>query len=207
VLNNDAKAPFPDGDDVVPDVVMLFKVASRASSRDQSEIPRSLARVPLLDPRAAVKTRDLVLSELDSAEPFENPIIALINAPWADPVTETPRAGSVEVWRVINTTGDARPIHVHLVPFQILDRQPFDTAQYPGRLVFTGPRVIAPPDERPAFKDTVRAMPGEVVRVVARFDLPSGTQARPGQKFRYVFHCHILEHEDNDMMRPYDVVG
>jgi spore coat protein A, manganese oxidase len=111
------------------------------------------------------------------------------------------------VWRVINTTGDARPIHVHLVPFQILDRQPFDTAQYPVRLVFTGPRVIAPPDERPAFKDTVKAMPGEVVRVVARFDLPSGTQARPGQKFRYVFHCHILEHEDNDMMRPYDVVG
>ena len=163
--------------------------------------------MPLLDPRAAVKTRDLVLTELDSAEPFENPIIALINAPWADPVTETPRAGSVEVWRMINTTGDAHPIHVHLVQFQILDRQPFDPAQYPGRLVFTGPRVVAPPDERPAFKDTVKAMPGEVVRVVARFDLPSGTSVRPGQKFRYVFHCHILEHEDNDMMRPYDVVG
>ena len=207
VLNNDAKAPFPDGDDVVPDSVMLFKVARRASSRDQSEIPRALARVPLLDPRAAVKTRDLVLTELDSAEPFENPIIALINATWADPVTETPRAGSVEVWRMINTTGDAHPIHVHLVQFQILDRQPFDPAQYPGRLVFTGPRVVAPPDERPAFKDTVKAMPGEVVRVVARFDLPSGTSVRPGQKFRYVFHCHILEHEDNDMMRPYDVVG
>jgi FtsP/CotA-like multicopper oxidase with cupredoxin domain len=44
-------------------------------------------------------------------------------------------------------------------------------------------------------------------RVIARFDLPSGTETRRGQKFPYVFHCHILELEDNDMMRPYDVVG
>jgi spore coat protein A, manganese oxidase len=207
ILNNDAKAPFPDGDDVVPENVMMFKVARRLSSRDTSSIPRSLAPVPLLDPRSSVATRDLVLTELDSAAPFENPIIALINAPWADPVTETPRAGSVELWRIINTTGDAHPIHIHLIQFQILDRQPFDTEQYPGRLVFTGPRVPAPANERPAFKDTIKALPGEVSRVIARFDLPSGTPTRRGQKFRYVFHCHILEHEDNDMMRPYDVVG
>jgi spore coat protein A len=207
VLNNDAKAPFPDGDDVVPANVMMFKVTKRLSGRDNSSIPRFLAPVPLLDPRASVKTRDLVLSELDSAAPFENPIIALINAPWSDPVTETPQAGSVEIWRIINTTGDAHPIHIHLVQFQILDRQPFDPDQYPGRLVFTGPRVTPPANERPAFKDTVKAMPGEVTRFITRFDLPSGTSARRGQKFRYVFHCHILEHEDNDMMRPYDVVG
>ena len=62
-------------------------------------------------------------------------------------------------------------------------------------------------DERPAFKDTIKALPGEVSRVIARFDLPSGTETRRGQKFRYVFHCHVLEHEDNDVMRPYDVVG
>jgi spore coat protein A, manganese oxidase len=207
VLNNDANAPFPDGTDIIPTNVMLFKVTRRLSSRDESSIPRSLAPVPLIDPRTSVKTRDLVLSELDSAEPFVNPIIALINAPWADPVTETPRAGSVEIWRIINTTGDAHPIHVHLVQFQILDRQLFDTTQYPNRLVFTGPRVTPPANERPAFKDTVKAMPGEVTRVIASFDLPSGTQVRRGDKFRYVFHCHILEHEDNDMMRPYDVVG
>ncbi len=68
----------------------MFKVGKRHSGRDDSEIPRSRAQVPLLDPRASVKPRDLVLSELDSADPFENPIIALINAPWSDPVTETP---------------------------------------------------------------------------------------------------------------------
>jgi len=167
----------------------LFKVTKRLSSRDDSQVPRTLAQVPLLDPRTSVKTRDLVLSELDSADPFENPIIGLINAPWEDPVTETPQAGSVEIWRLINTTGDAHPIHIHLVQFQILDRQPFDTTQYP------------------AFKDTVKAMPGEVTRFIAKFDLPTGTRVKRGQRFRYVFHCHILEHEDNDMMRPYDVVG
>jgi len=89
----------------------------------------------------------------------------------------------------------------------IIALMPFDTQQYPGRLVFTGPRVVAPANERPAFKDTIKALPGEVSRVIARFDLPSGTETRRGQKFRYVFHCHILELEDNDMMRPYDVVG
>src|SRR5262249_15791425 len=75
VLSNDAKAPFPDGDDVVPDKVLLFKVTRRLSSRDESSIPRSLASVPLLNPRTSVAQRDLVLSELDSAPPFENPII------------------------------------------------------------------------------------------------------------------------------------
>ena len=207
VLNNDANAPFPDGEDVIPTDVMLFKVTKPLQGRDTSSLPRSLAAVPSLRPSSAVKTRDLVLSELDSADPFDNPIVAFINAPWADPVTETPKAGSVEIWRLINTTGDAHPIHLHLVQFQILDRQAFDTTQYPGRLVFTGSRVQAPRNERPAFKDTVKALPGEVTRIIARFDLPSGTPVSRGERFRYVFHCHILEHEDNDMMRPYDVVG
>lgn len=207
VLNNDANAPFPDGDDVIPTEVMLFKVTKRLRRRDTSSLPRLLAPVPRLGPSSAVKTRDLVLGELDSADPYGNPIIALINAPWEDPVTENPKAGSLEIWRLINTTGDAHPIHVHLVQFQILDRQPFDPSQYPDRLVFTGPRVAPPPDESPAFKDTVKSFPGDVTRIIAKFDLPSGTPVHRGDKFRYVFHCHILEHEDNDMMRPYDVVG
>jgi spore coat protein A, manganese oxidase len=207
VLNNDAKAPFPDGEDIIPTDVMLFKVTKSLSGPDQSSLPHSLAPVPLLHPSSAVKTRDLVLSELDSADPFGNPIVGLINAPWEDPVTETPDAGSVEVWRLINTTEDAHPIHVHLVEFQILDRQPFDASQYPDRLVFTGPRVRPPLNERPAFKDTVKAFPGDVTRIIAKFDLPTGTPIHPGERFRYVLHCHILEHEDNDMMRPYDVVG
>jgi spore coat protein A len=204
-LNNDARAPFPNGDDVIPTDVMLFKVTTRLRGPDTSSLPRQLASVPLLDPQAAVRTRDLVL--IENASAADNPIAGLINAPWADPVTESPTAGSVEIWRIVNTTGDAHPIHVHLVQFQILDRRPFDVNQYPARLVFTGPLIEPPRNERPAFKDTVTAFPGEVTRIIARFDLPTGTPVSPGATFRYVFHCHILEHEDNDMMRPYDVVG
>jgi spore coat protein A, manganese oxidase len=204
VLNNDAKAPFPDGDEVIPTDVLLFKVTRPLSGPDASTLPASIAPVPLLNP-AGVRVRDLVLIENASAQ--DNPIEGLINGHWSEPVTENPTAGSTEVWRILNTTGDAHPIHVHLVQFQILNRQPFDVDQYPERLVFTGPQVRPPQSERPAFKDTVKAFPGEVTRIIARFDLPNGTPVSPGQRLHYVFHCHILEHEDNDMMRPYDVIG
>ena len=205
VLNNDAKAPFPDGDDVIPTDVMLFKVNRRLRGHDNSSVPSRLPGPSVLSPASASRTRDLVLIENASAQ--DNPIEGLINSHWMDPVTESPRAGATEIWRIINTTGDAHPIHVHLVEFQILDRQPFDVNQYPAHLTFTGPRVQPPPNERRAAKDVVQAFPGEVTRLIAKFDLPSGTRVDRGQRFRYVLHCHILEHEDNDMMRPYDVVG
>ncbi len=207
VLDNDARAPFPDGDDVVPPDVMLFKVNQRLRGPDRSRLPATLNSVPLINPASAVAARDLVLSELDSAPPFENPIMAMINdAHWDDPVTENPKSGSIEIWRIINTTGDAHPIHIHLVQFQILDRQHFDIAQYPPIAFDQAPQ---PPEnnERPAWKDTVLSYPETVTRVIARYDLPREARPRPGQKFRYVYHCHILEHEENEMMRPYDVVG
>jgi len=92
------------------------------------------------------------------------------------------------------------------VQFQILDRQHFDITQYPP-VVFDLPPQPPENNERPAWKDTVLSYPETVTRVIARYDLPPGANARPGQKFRYVYHCHILEHEENEMMRPYDVVG
>jgi spore coat protein A len=187
---------------------MLCKVERRVKAQDRSRLPAVLNTVPPLDPASAVKVRDLVLSELDSAAPFENPIMAMINdAHWDDPVTETPKAGTTEIWRIINTTGDAHPIHVHLVQFQILDRRPFDPDRYPDELVYTGPPESPANNERPAWKDTVISLPATVTRIIAKFDLPTGTPMLPGQRFRYVFHCHILEHEENEMMRPYDVVG
>jgi spore coat protein A len=208
VLGNDAPAPFPEGDDLVPGEVMMFKVDDVPRGRHIIVVPSSFGAVPFPDASHATKIRDLVLSELDSDEPFENPIIALINdAYWDDPVTENPRADSTEIWRVINTTGDAHPIHIHLVQFQILDRQPFDPDQYPEKLVFTGPRVAASDDERHGLKDTVKSMPGEVTRLAMKFELPGNVRLARGEKLRYVFHCHILEHEENEMMRPYDVIG
>lgn len=206
VLTNDGPAPYPDGGEVVPPDVMVFRVNQPLQGTDRSRLPATLNTIPLYNPRG-VPTRDLVLSELDSADPYDNPIMAMINGVhWDAPVTENPKAGSIEVWRILNTTGDGHPIHVHLVQFQVLDRQALDTNQYPN-LVPTGPVTQPPAYERPAWKDTIVSLPGTVTRIIAKYDLPTGTRVHHGDKFRYVYHCHILEHEENEMMRPYDVVG
>jgi len=207
-MTNDAPAPFDGGGEVVPPIVMQFRVTP-PSGQDTSLLHATLAPFTFLDPSQSVKTRDLVLSEADDPVTGD-PIIGLLdNLHWDDPPTETPTAGSVEIWRMINTTGDWHPKHVHLVQFQILDRQPFDvdTFNNTGRLVFTGPPVPPDPNERPAHKDVVKCPPSYVTRIISKFDLPTGTNVISGHRYRYIWRCHILEHEDNEMMRPYDVVG
>ena len=208
VMTNDAPAPFDGGGDVVPPVIMQFRV-TQPGGADPSSLPSTLAPFTPLSTSQSVRTRDLILSELDD-EVTGDPIIGLLdNLRWSDPVTENPRAGSIEIWRLINISGDWHPKHVHLVQFQILDRQPFDVDVYnaTGQIHFTGPKVAPDPNERPAHKDVVKAPPGFVTRIISKFDLPTGTHVIPGHRYRYVWHCHILEHEDNEMMRPYDVVG
>jgi len=76
-----------------------------------------------------------------------------------------------------------------------------------GKLNFVGMPMPPESNERPAWKDTVKTYAGYVTRVIARFDLPVGAATSPGQEFRYVWHCHVLEHEDNEMMRPYKIVA
>ena len=207
VLTNDARAPYPDGDDVVPNRVMMFKVSRSLRSPDVSSLPRILPAVTRPDISDVVQTRDLVLTEIESESvTVDAPIMSLINdAHWDHPVTETPRVGSTEIWRIINRSDDAHPIHVHLVQFQILDRQRFDLRE--ASLVFTGHAVQPSDDERFSLKDTVQSFPGEVVRILIKFDLPIGAPVSRDETFRYVFHCHMLEHEDNQMMRPYIVNG
>ncbi len=100
-----------------------------------------------------------------------------------DPVTENPALNSTEVWELHNTTEDGHPIHIHLVQFQVVNRQAADGTVRPPEVWETG------------FKDTVIALPSEITRVKMRFDIAG----------RYVWHCHIIDHEDNDMMRPYQV--
>jgi spore coat protein A len=114
-------------------------------------------------------------------------------------VTENPMLNDVEVWEVFNSTPDAHPIHLHLVQFQILDRQGFTADQDPDTGALSNIQLVGAPEAPDAneqgFKDTVRMSPGTVTRVIAKFD-------REGF---YVWHCHILSHEDHDMMRPYYV--
>ena len=116
---------------------------------------------------------------------------------WMDPVTENPSVGATEVWEFYNTTADAHPMHVHEVAFQVVDRQ--DLALDEDGEVIQPIQLVG--DPRPfeswenGWKDTVIAYPGQVTRLRMRF-------TNPGQ---FVWHCHIVEHEDNEMMRPYRI--
>jgi len=208
-LVNDAPAPYARGGEVVPSEVMLFRATKPLASKDTSSLPETLSPFTPLNPVQAVRERVLALTEMDRPSDGYTMIGLLGQKHWDDPITEDPKAGSTEIWSFVNTTGDVHPMHIHLVRFQVLNRQPFDVKQYlqSGKLVYTGVPMAPESNERPAWKDTVKTYAGYITRVIARFDLPAGTQVAPGQEFRYVWHCHLLEHEDNEMMRPYNVVG
>ena len=188
---------------------MQFRVAKTAqhnhsqnknknSARDASALPSTLRPVPKIPESAAVQTRNLTLVEVD--DEVMRPVTMLLNnTHWNMPVTENPVLDSTEIWNLINLTDDSHPIHLHLVRFQILDRRSIDVSAYwtTGKLKFFGPPIPPDPSES-GWKDTVRADPAMVTRIIIRFE---------GYTGRYVWHCHILEHEDNEMMRPYDVIA
>jgi spore coat protein A, manganese oxidase len=184
--------------------VMQFRVTREAARgmpggvRDVKALPAVLRPVPKIEESSAVKTRTLSLVEVD--DQIQRPMTMLLNnTHWSMPVTENPALGSTEIWELVNTTDDAHPIHLHLVRFQILDRRRFDVATYwtAGKVRYTGAAIPPEPAEA-GWKDTVRADPGMVTRIIIRFE------GFPG---RYVWHCHLLEHEDNEMMRPFDVIA
>jgi spore coat protein A len=206
---NDAPAPYTMGGQLMPPDVMLFKVTKPLSGKDTSAVPSALVPFEPLDPAKTERERILWVTEKERASDGYVEIGLLGNARWHDPITEDPKAGSTEIWSFANATADVHPLHVHLVRFQVLNRQAFDVQAYQqtGKLVLMGPPMPPERNERPAMKDTIKSYPGYVTRVIQRFDLPRGTSTVPGQEFRYVWHCHILEHEDNDMMRPYKVVA
>jgi spore coat protein A, manganese oxidase len=207
-LINDAPAPYTMGGQFLAEDVMLFKVTKRLSGKDTSTAPDRLVPFEPLNPTFATRERFLLVSEQERPSDGYVIIGLLGNARWHEPITEDPKAGSTEIWSFVNITGDVHPLHVHLVQFQVLNRQAFDVATYQqtGKLVFTGKPMAPEGNERPARKDTVKSYPGYVTRVIMRFDLPHGAPVTPGEELVYVWHCHILEHEDNEMMRPYKVV-
>jgi spore coat protein A len=122
------------------------------------------------------------------------------------------------VWEIYNTTGDVHPMHFHLVNVQVINRQTVDVTNYP--YLPTGP-VLPPDPNELGWKETVPMYPGTVTRVIMKFDLPiivnakgnpvdlrragGGQYGTPPPSPRtggneYVWHCHILEHEEHDMM-------
>ncbi|KGN40177.1 bilirubin oxidase [Knoellia aerolata DSM 18566] len=172
--------------------VMSFTVVDRVGP-ETSTSPEELSLPAPPPPPPAVRTRALALLEADSEVLADvGPRAAFLGTmagaeavplAWDEPVTETPGLGDTEVWELHNHTEDAHPIHVHLVQFAVVDRQA------------PGGEARAPEPNETGPKDTVIAYPGEVTRVRAHFDKPG----------LFVWHCHILEHEDHEMMRPFRV--
>jgi spore coat protein A, manganese oxidase len=234
-LLNAAKAPFPAGDDPDPDTVgqiMQFTVPSNASKPILPAIlPDLLNCIPELKPN--VPKRILTLNEVMG---LNGPTSVLLNGQkWSAPITEKPRVGATEEWWIVNLTADTHPIHLHLVQFQLLNRQNINSDDYrmnweelngmpplnqPTNELPVEPYLvdgpIEPEDNEKGWKDTVRMNPNQVTRIRVRFapqDIPSN-DVKPGEnKYSfdpslgpgYVWHCHILDHEDNEMMRPYKV--
>ena len=177
--------------------VMQFRVSANKVS-DESSLPAELRPVPKIPESEAVRTRLLTLDEYQNL--VAEPVLLLLNGTyWHKPITEKPALNSTEIWSFINPTDDTHPIHLHAVRFQILDRQHYEpwTYQTKQEFRFLGPRVPPEPGEA-GWKDTVRADSKMVTRIIVRFQ---------GYTGRYVWHCHILEHEDNEMMRPYEIVA
>lgn len=197
--------------------VMQFQVVAATGKKinRRDRIPTTLPAITPLG--APVESRDITLNE-EVSSLADIPIAAFLGTPedgplgWGDDITENPVLGDTEIWNIINLTEDAHPIHLHLVMFQVVDRifidaEAFADAQElylqgylsdpPNWEDFQYPNNIYPPEAwETGWKDTVIAKPAEVTRIKARFDLPG----------LYVWHCHILEHEDNEMMRPYQVL-
>jgi spore coat protein A len=209
VLKNRARSPYPKGATVDPRTtgnVMAFRVTLPLDPAvPVPTLPASLRPVwgPIVPLGPAARRRQLLLFEGEDEFGRLKPQLgttALGGLAWGAPITEDPGLDDVEIWEIHNSTEDAHPIHLHLVAFQVLNRQKFKADQDENSGGLTGIRYVGnprPPEPNEAgWKDTVQMFPGEVTRVIARFD-------RPGE---YVWHCHILSHEDHEMMRPY-VVG
>ena len=249
ILQNTANQPFPGGDPNDPATtgqVMRFDVQNTQAVHPQP-LPSTLITIPELIETEGIgnpKLFTLNEHESDAGEPLE---VLIDGQQFHSPITEQPRVGTTEAWYFQNITEDAHPIHVHLVEFQLEDRQDIDAVRFKAYweslngstlpldhptikvnvedpVTFGLPPGSAPQDfltgasEPPSpaesgWKDTFVAPPGKVTRVRIRFapqytkesDLvpgfnpfPFDATAGPG----YVWHCHILDHEDNDMMRP-----
>ncbi|MGB5895237.1 MAG: multicopper oxidase domain-containing protein, partial [Ignavibacteriaceae bacterium] len=179
-----------------------------AKVKEQSRLRPNI--MPLVQEGA---TRNLVLFEGMDEYGRLMPMLGTLadgSLTWSDAITENPMKNDTEVWEVYNATGDAHPIHLHLVSFQIINRESFgfDFDEKPqtshsgapiigGKIsnIVLGGDARDPEDNEKGWKDTAVMLPDEVTRVIAKFDLEG----------RYVWHCHILSHEDHEMMRPFYV--
>jgi FtsP/CotA-like multicopper oxidase with cupredoxin domain len=236
IMQNSAKTPFPTGDPVNPATtgqIMQFNVTSQPGQKAR-QLPTilnpQLTKFPSLG--TPTTTRIKTLYEVTNTTSDTPMMVTLDGQMWDNPISEQPKLGATEEWKIPNLTGDAHPIHIHLTQWQVVSRQAFDVERYTADWItandnkappygpnhatvpldpkdyLTGP-PRGPDANEQGWKDTVRMNPGEVTVVKVRFapidgskDYPFDALVGPG----YVWHCHIVDHEDNEMMRPYVVV-
>ena len=209
--------------------IMQFTVIGEQGFKGQS-LPEELN--PTLSgeyPSIASSGKQRILTLAEVADASGSQMMLLDGQEWAAPVTENPTVDSTEDWVIVNPLMDAHPIHLHLAQFQIVSRQTFNIGTYlnewtrlngepPFNHTTVNVESIAPfltgtksevSASEQGWKDTVIVNTGEVVTIRARWTQQNGdpypfdATAGPG----YVWHCHMLEHEDNEMMRPYIVVS
>ncbi len=201
---------FPVADPASTGQVMQFRVVP-ALAPDPTTPPMFLVLPPVAPLPPATVTRPLALLEEMSMYFADAPAEALLGTVagdpnvvpgvwtkrmWMDPVTENPALGATEVWEIYNATADAHPMHVHEVVFEVVNRQNIFVDELTQQVqVVPGSLPMPPEPWETGFKDTVIAYPGQVTRIRVQFNTPG----------QFVWHCHIVEHEDNEMMRPYRI--
>ncbi|MET3575235.1 multicopper oxidase [Bhargavaea ullalensis] len=192
LINEDTEFP-PDEH---TGVVMQFRVCLPLSGEDTSRIPETLRPGMELNEELVQVVRDLPLTA--STDEYGRPMLMLNDRMYHDPASEKPALDSMEKWNFLNLTPIQHPIHVHLVQFKILGRRPFDTELFEseGILKWTGP-FEPPRDYERGWKDVVKADVGKMTSILMHFKEHAG---------HYIWHCHFLEHEDHDMMRPVTVI-
>jgi spore coat protein A, manganese oxidase len=177
VLQDGFELENPTGD------IMEFRVTKPLSCSDHSKVPSFLSCIAPISLDKVRKRRRITLN--DSQDEFGRLMLLFDDKEWMDPATETPLLNSIEIWELVNLTPGIHPIHLHLVNFRVLDRYGQD-----GRLIPPLPADFG-------LKDTVLIAGGETVRIIMKFQPYYGD---------YVWHCHRLEHEDHDMMRPLKII-
>ncbi|HET9826381.1 MAG TPA: multicopper oxidase domain-containing protein, partial [Chitinophagaceae bacterium] len=205
LVKNNAKAPYPKGDTPDPQTtggIMAFRVIKPLDGNySLTSLPTTLR--PAITPlQTTLAPRKLILFEAEDEYDRIMPMLGTVEEgakAFRAPLTENPMLNSTEIWEIYNETVDPHPIHLHLVRMQLISRQRFHANVDEATGKPTDIRLIGRPrypgaDEQ-GWKDTWVMYPGEVTRVIATFD-------RPGS---YVWHCHILSHEEHDMMRPFYV--
>ncbi|CAI7813436.1 unnamed protein product [Closterium sp. NIES-54] len=216
IIVNSASIPFPVGQpaDWFTGVVMRFIINQRSPVKPPA-LPNKLSHIPPVNLTQAVKQRWLAISFIIDPVSQKPSGMLLDGKTYMDPATEKPKVGTSELWHIINPTFETHPMHLHLVQHRPISRRPINS----GGLIngscslapsspfkpscFTGPARPVPQHER-GWKDTTVAFPDSVLTIFVPFKgqngkpFPFDATEGPG----YAWHCHALEHEDNDMMRP-----